>query len=88
MRRGRVAGRSNPGGNPGRPQSCALPSLSRVVEHVLDPVNWVACGISRPTAPPITTTSTTPAVVARDGLGLAVGGSVPLTDAQLAKALS
>ena len=69
-----------PGGYPGEPQTCALPSLSRVPQHMVQnalydhTVNWVAYGISPPSAPPITTTSTTPAVIARDGLGLALGG--------------
>ena len=69
-----------PGGYPGEPQTCALPSLSRVPQHMVQnalydhTVNWVAYGINPPSAPPITTTSTTPAVIARDGLGLALGG--------------
>jgi hypothetical protein len=70
---------SYPGGYPGEPQTCALPSLSRVPQHMVQnalydhTVNWVAYGTSPPTAPPITTTGT-PAVVARDSLGLALGG--------------
>ena len=69
-----------PGGYPGQPQTCALPSLSRVPQHMVQnavydhTVDWVAYGISPPTAPAITTTSTSPAVVARDSLGLALGG--------------
>ena len=69
-----------PGGYPGEPQTCALPPLSRVPQHMVQnalydhTVNWVAYGISPPTAPLITTTSTTPPVVARDSLGLALGG--------------
>lgn len=71
---------SYPGGYPGEPQTCALPSLSRIPQHMVQnavydhAVDWVAYGISPPTAPPIATTSTTPAVVARDDLGLALGG--------------
>jgi hypothetical protein len=71
---------SYPGGYPGEPQTCALPSLSRIPQHMVQnavydhTVDWVAYGISPPTAPPITMTSITPAVVARDSLGLALGG--------------
>jgi hypothetical protein len=71
---------SYPGGYPGEPQTCALPSLSRVPQHMVQnalydhTVNWVAYGSAPPTAASITTTSTTPAVIARDSLGLALGG--------------
>ena len=69
-----------PGGYPGEPQTCDLPPLSRVPQHMVQnalydhTVRWVAYGISPPTAPLITLTSTTPPVVARDSLGLALGG--------------
>ena len=69
-----------PGGYPGEPQTCDLPSLSRVPQHMVQnalydhTVRWVAYGISPPTAPLITMTSTTPPTVARDSLGLALGG--------------
>jgi len=67
-----------PGGYPGEPQTCALPSLSRVPQHMVQnalvdhTVNWVAYGIAPPTAPTIATTGTN--TVVRDGLGLAEGG--------------
>ena len=69
-----------PGGYPGEPQTCDLPPLSRVPQHMVQnalydhTVRWVAYGISPPTAPLITLTSTTPPTVARDSLGLALGG--------------
>ena len=71
---------SYPSGYPGEPQTCDLPSLSRVPQHMVQnavydhTVDWVAYGISPPTAPLITMTSSTPPVVARDSLGLALGG--------------
>ena len=69
-----------PGGYPGEPQTCDLPPLSRVPQHMVQnavydhTVRWVAYGISPPTAPLIAMTSSTPPVVARDSLGLALGG--------------
>ena len=69
-----------PGGYPGEPQTCDLPPLSRVPQHMVQnaiydhTVKWVAYGISPPTAPLIATTSTTPPMVVRDSLGLALGG--------------
>jgi hypothetical protein len=71
---------SYPGGYPGEPQTCALPSLSRIPQHMVQDavydhtVDWVAYGTSPPSAPPISMTSITPPVVARDSLGLALGG--------------
>jgi hypothetical protein len=71
---------SYPGGYPGEPQTCDLPPLSRVPQHMVQnalydhTVRWVAYGISPPTAPLIAMTSTTPPTVARDSLGLAMGG--------------
>jgi hypothetical protein len=71
---------SYPGGYPGQPQTCNLPSLSRVPQHMVQnalydhTVEWVAYGISPPSAAPITMTSIQPAVVARDSLGLSLGG--------------
>ncbi|MFU8870594.1 alpha/beta hydrolase domain-containing protein [Micromonospora sp. SL4-19] len=71
---------SYPGGYPGEPQTCALPSLSRVPQHMVQnavydhTVNWVAYGAQPPTAPKIQMTGTTPPAVARDDLGLALGG--------------
>jgi hypothetical protein len=68
-----------PGGYPGEPQTCALPSLSRVPQHMVQnalydhTLRWVMHGIAPPRAPVITT-SGTPATIARDELGLALGG--------------
>ncbi|GFJ77182.1 hypothetical protein Phou_013620 [Phytohabitans houttuyneae] len=69
-----------PGGYPGEPQICTLPSLSRVPQHMVQnavydhTVEWVAYGKQPPTAPKIQMTGTTPPAIARDGLGLALGG--------------
>lgn len=69
-----------PGGYPGEPQTCALPSLSRVPQHMVQnavydhTVNWLAYGVQPPAAPKIQMTDTTPSAVARDSLGLALGG--------------
>jgi hypothetical protein len=66
-----------PGGFPGEPQTCALPSLSRVPQHMVQnavydhTVAWVARGTEPPTAPKIEMAGT---AVARDELGLALGG--------------
>ncbi|MEU1751298.1 alpha/beta hydrolase domain-containing protein [Micromonospora matsumotoense] len=71
---------SYPGGYPGEPQTCTLPSLSRVPQHMVQnavydhTVAWVADGVTPPTAPQIQTTTTTPPAIARDALGLALGG--------------
>ncbi|MEU7619188.1 alpha/beta hydrolase domain-containing protein [Micromonospora rifamycinica] len=71
---------SYPGGYPGEPQTCTLPSLSRIPQHMVQnavydhTVAWVAQGVAPPSAPPIRTTTTTPPAVARDDLGLALGG--------------
>ncbi|MEU7959783.1 alpha/beta hydrolase domain-containing protein [Micromonospora humida] len=71
---------SYPGGYPGEPQTCTLPSLSRIPQHMVQnavydhTVAWVAQGVAPPGAPPIRTTTTTPPAVARDDLGLALGG--------------
>ncbi|MGV9978815.1 alpha/beta hydrolase domain-containing protein [Micromonospora wenchangensis] len=71
---------SYPGGYPGEPQTCTLPSLSRVPQHMVQnavydhTVAWVAQGTAPPSAPPIRTTTTNPPAVARDDLGLALGG--------------
>ena len=54
-----------PGGYPGEPQTCTLPSLSRVPQHMVQSAlydhtfNWVAYGIAPPSAPVITTTTPT-----------------------------
>ncbi|MDA0140149.1 alpha/beta hydrolase domain-containing protein [Solirubrobacter deserti] len=67
-----------PGGYPGEPNTCALPSLSRVPQHMVQnalvdhTVKWVAYGIAPPTAPVITTSGTN--TVERDSLGLGQGG--------------
>ncbi len=67
-----------PGGYPGEPNTCALPSLSRVPQHMVQNAlydhtfNWVAYGIAPPSAPVITTTGTN--TVVRDSLGLGLGG--------------
>ncbi|NHC44309.1 alpha/beta hydrolase domain-containing protein [Motilibacter aurantiacus] len=69
-----------PGGYPGEPQTCALPSLSRVPQHMVQnavydhTVDWVAYGAQPPTAPKITTEPAASTTVVRDGLGLALGG--------------
>jgi hypothetical protein len=71
---------SYPGGFPGEPQTCTLPSLSRVPQHMAQnavydhTVAWVARGKQPPTAPKIRLTDTVPPAVARDDLGLALGG--------------
>ncbi|MDG4817408.1 alpha/beta hydrolase domain-containing protein [Micromonospora sp. WMMD956] len=71
---------SYPGGYPGEPQTCTLPSLSRVPQHMVQnavydhTVAWVAHGVAPPAAPRIDMTGTTPPAVARDDLGLALGG--------------
>ena len=71
---------SYPGGYPGQPQTCTLPSLSRVPQHMVQnalydhTVNWVAYGIAPPSAPAITTATPTGGAVQRDSLGLALGG--------------
>ena len=50
-----------PGGYPGEPQTCTLPSLSRVPQHMVQNAlydhtfNWVAYGIAPPSAPVIST---------------------------------
>ena len=69
-----------PGGYPGEPQTCTLPSLSRVPQHMVQNAlydhtfNWVAYGIAPPSAPVISTTTPTGNTVVRDSLGLAQGG--------------
>ncbi|WP_051218399.1 alpha/beta hydrolase domain-containing protein [Nocardioides insulae] len=68
---------SAPGGYPGTPQTCDLPSGSRLPQHlvqgaVYDHVtDWVSDGTAPPSAPPIDLTGDG---VARDDLGLATGG--------------
>ncbi len=69
-----------PGGYPGEPQTCTLPSLSRVPQHMVQnalydhTVEWVAYGVAPPSAPRITTTTPTGNTVVRDSLGLGQGG--------------
>ena len=69
-----------PGGYPGEPQTCTLPSLSRVPQHMVQNAlydhtfSWVAYGIAPPSAPVISTTTPTGNTVVRDSLGLAQGG--------------
>jgi hypothetical protein len=71
---------SYPGGYPGEPQTCALPSLSRVPQHMVQDAvydhtfNWVAYGIGPPSAPVITTANPAGGTITRDSLGLALGG--------------
>ncbi|WP_089243976.1 alpha/beta hydrolase domain-containing protein [Asanoa hainanensis] len=66
-----------PGGFPGEPQTCALPSLSRVPQHMVQnavydhTVAWALRGVEPPTAPRISMNGT---AVARDELGLSLGG--------------
>ena len=69
-----------PGGYPGEPQTCFLPSLSRVPQHMVQnavydhTVNWVAYGITPPSAPVISTATPAGGAIVRDSLGLAEGG--------------
>ncbi len=69
-----------PGGYPGEPQTCTLPSLSRVPQHMVQNMvydhtfRWVAYGLQPPSAPVITTTTPTGTTIVRDSLGLAQGG--------------
>ncbi|MEV7804574.1 alpha/beta hydrolase domain-containing protein [Microbispora sp. NPDC088329] len=69
-----------PGGYPGEPQTCTLPSLSHIPQHMVQnavydhTVAWVAYGVRPPAAPKIRMTDTTPPQVARDDLGVALGG--------------
>ncbi|NHC15518.1 alpha/beta hydrolase domain-containing protein [Motilibacter deserti] len=69
-----------PGGYPGEPQTCALPSLSRIPQHMVQnavydhTVNWVAYGIQPPSAPKITTDPAASTNVVRDSYGLSLGG--------------
>ncbi|MCB7135692.1 alpha/beta hydrolase domain-containing protein [Cellulosimicrobium marinum] len=71
---------SAPGGYPGTPQTCEQPSGSRVPQHmvqgaVYDHVAaWVGDGTLPPSAAPIELTDDTPPAVARDELGLGLGG--------------
>ncbi|WP_324652750.1 alpha/beta hydrolase domain-containing protein [Georgenia sp. H159] len=67
-----------PGGHPDIPQTCDLPSLSRVPQHQVQAavydhtVDWVAHGVQPPTADPIELDAE--GEVVRDELGLAQGG--------------
>jgi hypothetical protein len=69
-----------PGGYPGEPQTCTLPSLSHVPQHMVqsalydDTIQWIAYGVAPPSAPVISTTTPTGTTVVRDSLGLAQGG--------------
>ncbi|MFC8923789.1 alpha/beta hydrolase domain-containing protein [Cellulosimicrobium sp. NPDC057127] len=69
-----------PGGYPGTPQTCEQPSGSRVPQHmvqgaVYDHVAaWVADGTAPPSAEPLELTDDDPPTVARDDLGLGLGG--------------
>ena len=69
-----------PGGYPGEPQTCTLPSLSRVPQHMVQSAlydhtyNWVAYGIAPPSAPVITTATPAGGAIVRDSLGRAQGG--------------
>src|SRR3954470_3157154 len=71
---------SYPGGSPGEPQTCTLPSLSRVPQHMVQgalydhTLEWVAYGIAPPTAAYISTTTPTGNTVVRDSLGIGQGG--------------
>ena len=67
-----------PGGHPDLPQTCDLPSLSRVPQHQVQAavydhtVEWVTRGVLPPTADPIEVDGD--GAVVRDELGLAQGG--------------
>ncbi|MDA0172427.1 alpha/beta hydrolase domain-containing protein [Solirubrobacter taibaiensis] len=69
-----------PGGYPGEPQTCTLPSLSRVPQHMVQNAvydhtfSWVAYGLAPPSAPVITTATPAGGAITRDSLGLAEGG--------------
>ena len=69
-----------PGGYPGEPQTCTLPSLSRIPQHMVQSalydhtLDWVAYGIAPPSAPVITTATPAGGAITRDSLGLAQGG--------------
>lgn len=69
-----------PGGYPGTPQTCEQPSGSRVPQHmvqgaVYDHVAaWVADGTAPPSTEPLELTDDDPPTVARDELGLGLGG--------------
>jgi len=71
---------SYPGGYPGQPNTCTLPSLSRIPQHMVQnaltdhTLRWVAYGIQPPSAPVITTATPTGGAITRDALGLAQGG--------------
>ena len=71
---------SAPGGYPGTPNTCTLPSLSRIPQHMVQnavydhTVHWVAYGVQPPSAAKIQMTTTTPPAVARDSLGISLGG--------------
>ncbi|KAA9376773.1 hypothetical protein F5972_20000 [Microbispora cellulosiformans] len=71
---------SYPGGYPGEPQTCALPSLSRIPQHMVQnaaydhTLAWIAYGVLPPAAPKIQMTDAVPPAIARDSLGLALGG--------------
>ncbi|MFK3983818.1 alpha/beta hydrolase domain-containing protein [Micromonospora sp. NPDC050397] len=74
--RGRDIG-TYPGGYPGEPQTCTLPSLSRVPQHMVQnavydhTLAWVTYGKQPPAAPKIEMAGS---AIARDALGLALGG--------------
>ncbi|WP_454083509.1 alpha/beta hydrolase domain-containing protein [Georgenia sp. Marseille-Q6866] len=67
-----------PGGHPDLPQTCDLPSLSRVPQHQVQAavydhtVAWVAHGVQPPTAEPIELDEE--GEIVRDELGLSQGG--------------
>ncbi|RKQ87838.1 hypothetical protein C8N24_5867 [Solirubrobacter pauli] len=69
-----------PGGYPGEPQTCTLPSLSRIPQHMVQNAltdhtfRWVAYGIQPPSAPVISTATAAGGAITRDALGLAQGG--------------
>jgi hypothetical protein len=71
---------SYPGGYPGQPQTCTLPSLSRVPSHMVQNAltdhtfRWVAYGIQPPSAPVVTTATPAGGAITRDSYGLAQGG--------------
>jgi hypothetical protein len=69
-----------PGGYPGEPVTCAVPSLSRIPQHQVQgnlydkTLQWVAYGVAPPSAPYITTTAPNSTTVVRDALGIGQGG--------------
>ncbi len=71
---------SAPGGYPGTPNTCTLPSLSRIPQHMVQnavydhTVQWVAYGVQPPSAAEDPDDRHDASCVARDSLGISLGG--------------